>query len=235
MSNAPISSSVSPWLTRLVYPVGKYLVLPLYFGRLDVTGQEHIPSEGPVIVAPTHRARWDAVVVPFTTGKIVSGRDLHFMISANEYQGVQRWFMKRLGGFPVDPQRPSIGTLRHSVDLLCQGEMLVIFPEGDIYKERQVKSLKRGVASIALEAQSRLENREVVRILPVSIHYSDLYPSWGTNIKVDIGKPLEAVNYLNDSPKKRTQRLMNDLKSALQDVHEAKQPAEDPFCMAMTS
>ncbi len=235
MSNAPISSSISPWLTRILYPVGKRVLLPLYFGQLEVTGQENIPSEGPVVIAPTHRARWDAVVVPFTTGKIVSGRDLHFMISANEYKGVQGWFMKRLGGFPVDPQRPTIGTLRHSVDLLCQGEILVIFPEGDIYKKRQVQDLKRGVGSIALEAQSRLQNQATVKIVPVSIHYSDFYPTWGTDIKVDIGQPLEAVNYLEDSPKKRTKRLMNDLKSALQDIHDLEQTSNDPFCLAMSS
>ncbi|MEC4807210.1 MAG: lysophospholipid acyltransferase family protein [Jaaginema sp. PMC 1079.18] len=235
MSNTPISASISPWLTRIVYPLGKRVVLPLYFGNLQVTGQEHIPTEGPVIVAPTHRARWDALIVPFTTGRIVSGRDLYFMISANEYRGLQGWFMKRLGGFPVDPQRPTISTLRYSVDLLCQGQMLVIFPEGDIYKKRQVQPLKRGVGSIALEAQSRLSDREVVKVLPLSIHYSDFYPTWGTDIKVDIGKPLAAIDYMGDSPKQRTQRLMSDLQSALQDIHNVEQSTADPFCMAMSS
>lgn len=235
MSNPPISTSISPWLTSILYPLGKRVVLPLYFGNLQVTGQENIPSEGPVIIAPTHRARWDALVVPFTTGRVVSGRDLHFMISVNEYKGVQGWFMKRLGGFPVDPQRPTISSLRYSVDLLCQGEMLVIFPEGDIYKKRQVQALKRGVGSIALEAQSRLQDREVVRILPLSIHYSDFYPTWKTDIKVDIGKPLEAINYMQDSPKQRTKRLMGDLKSALQDIHDVEEATADPFCMAISS
>ena len=95
----PINSRVSSWLTRLVYPLGCYVVMPLFFGKIEVTGQENIPKTDPVIVAPTHRSRWDALIIPYAVGKLVSGRDLRFMVSANEVKGLQGWFIKRLGGF----------------------------------------------------------------------------------------------------------------------------------------
>ena len=72
-------SQVSPWLVPLVYAVGQYLVLPLYFRRVDVLGQEWLPKSGPIILAPTHRSRWDALMLPFATGIKVTGRNLRFI------------------------------------------------------------------------------------------------------------------------------------------------------------
>ena len=83
------TSRVSPWLTSLFYPLGHYIVLPLYFGKIEITGQEHLPKDGPAILAPTHRSRWDALMMPYSTGQMVTGRDLRFMVTADEVKGVQ--------------------------------------------------------------------------------------------------------------------------------------------------
>lgn len=224
-----ISSRITPWVAHLVYPLVKYLVSPAYFSRIEVTGQENIPRTGPVILAPTHRSRWDALIVPLTTGKLASGRHLHYMISANEYKGVQGWFMKHLGGFPVDPQRPGRSSLRYSIDLLCRGEMVVIFPEGDIYRERRVRPLKRGVATIALGAQSRLRGGETVKILPVSVCYSQPYPTWRCGVRVEIAQPLDVANYCGGASRKNSQQLTADLKVALEQIHEERPRSRYPL------
>lgn len=233
-SNGSISSRISPWLARILYPLGTYLILPFFFNRLEVRGQENVPSTGPVILAPTHRSRWDAVVMPFTTGKWASGRDLHYMISINEYKGIQGWFMKRLGGFPVDPQRPSIGAFRHSVNLLRDGEALVIFPEGDIFRDDKVQPIKPGVARIALDAQSHLSQEEV-KIVPISLSYSQPYPTWGCNVRVTIGEPIAVSSYNSDSMRKRAKRLSADLESALRAVHEGESIPEEQYWMPSAS
>jgi 1-acyl-sn-glycerol-3-phosphate acyltransferase len=75
-----ITSHIAPWLINIVYPLGSSLVIPFYFGKIDISGQENIPPSGAVIVAPTHRSRWDALLVPYATGRLVSGRDLYFMV-----------------------------------------------------------------------------------------------------------------------------------------------------------
>ncbi len=227
-----ISSRVSPWLSRLVYPLGSYALLPLYFGHIEVSGQEWLPRSGPTILAPTHRSRWDALIVPHAAGRLVSGRFLHFMVSANEMTGLQGWFIRRLGGFPVDPQRPGLESLRHTVDLLCQGEMLTIFPEGNIYRQPTVNPLKRGVAVAALQAQAKL-TAATVKIVPMSIHYSDPYPHWGTTVQVKIGKPLEVRPYQQGPLKKASQRLTGDLEAALKDLHEVDCLRDRPAVMSV--
>ncbi|WP_019509304.1 1-acyl-sn-glycerol-3-phosphate acyltransferase [Pleurocapsa sp. PCC 7319] len=217
-----LNSRISPWLAKILYPLGCYFVLPLFFGKIQITGQENIPLQEPVIIAPTHRSRWDAFIVPYALGRLVSGRDLRFMVSANEVKGVQGWFIRRMGGFTVNTERPQINSIRHSIKLLQQAqEMLVIFPEGGIFHDYQIHPLKRGVALIALQAETDKSERRV-KILPVGIRYSKPCPSWGTEVKVDIGTPITVAEYLSNSSRKSSQKLTIALQESLQKLYENK-------------
>ena len=57
----------------LAYPLFRYLVLPFYFSRIEISGQEHLLKEGAVILAPTHRSRWDPLLVSYGAGRLVTG------------------------------------------------------------------------------------------------------------------------------------------------------------------
>lgn len=216
--------TVSPWLSCIVYPLGCYLLLPTYFGKLDVIGRENIPRTGPVLLAPTHRSRWDALIVPYTAGRWKTGRDLRYMVSENEMRGLQGWVISRMGGFPVDPKHPGLSTIRQSIAVLSQGEMLVIFPEGDIYRQETVQPLKAGIGRIAIQAQAQRQVKESVKVVPISIHYSQLYPTWGTKVQVKVGTPLDTADYSSGQTKKSAQCLIKDLETALKDLYEKDHP-----------
>ncbi|WP_204105983.1 MULTISPECIES: lysophospholipid acyltransferase family protein [Spirulina sp. CCY15215] len=229
--NAISPSNISPWLARIAYPLGRYCLLPFYFNHIEVNGQENIPLDGPVLLAPTHRSRWDALILAYAAGRLATGRDPRFMVSSNEMnRKIQGWFIRNLGGFAVNPKHPNSASLSHSIDLLCQGEMLAIFPEGDIYHQRCVESLKRGLAAIALQAQAKLA-QETVKIVPISIHYSQLYPRWGCDVKVDIGNAIEVSRYgTGKSSKKVSQKLTADLEDALKGLHELEEIQDYVLC-----
>ena len=106
-----------------------------------------------MILAPTHRARWDSLLLPYATGRCVTGRDLRFMVTIDECQGLQGWFVRRLGGFPVNARHPAVKTLRHAVELLQDKQMLVIYPEGNIFRDGKLHPLKPGIARLALNAE----------------------------------------------------------------------------------
>jgi 1-acyl-sn-glycerol-3-phosphate acyltransferase len=214
---ASTTSRVSPWLSPLAYLLGRHCLLPLFFGRISITGQKNIPTTGPVILAPTHRARWDALLIPYAAADCVTAKDLRFMVSITECQGLQGWFVRRLGGFPVDIQHPSIRTLRHGVELLQQGKALVIFPEGGIYRDGKVQPLKPGIARLALSAESSRSGLGV-KIIPISINYSQPCPNWGTDVSIHIGSAMRVADYANGSIKQDAKRLTADLGKALQQL-----------------
>ncbi len=223
-SSKSFESSINPWLVRLVYPLGCRFVLPLFFGRITVTGRENIPTTGPVIVAPTHRSRWDALIVPKAVGRLVSGRDLRFMVTSTEMTGIQGWFIHHLGGFPIDVKRPGLSSLEHSVALLKEEEMLVIFPEGGIFRDNEVHPLKRGVARIALEVESEKPGSQI-KILPVGVRYTQPYPSWGTDVTVTIGKPIEVAKYDSKRMKSSSEKLTDDLEDILTELYQEQDPS----------
>ncbi|MEG4084261.1 lysophospholipid acyltransferase family protein [Microcoleus sp. POL10_C6] len=202
------TSRVSPWLTSLLYPLGHYVVLPFHFGKIEITGQEHLPKDGPVILAPTHRSRWDALMMPYSTGQKVTGRDLRFMVTADEVKGVQGWFIRNLGGFPVDLKHPAIGSLRYGVELLLDKEMLVIFPEGGIFQDGEVHPIKPGLARLAMQAELSKPGLGV-KIVPMSIRYRPRIPRWGCQVKIAIGSPISVADYANGGGGKKEARLLS--------------------------
>ncbi|QLE55118.1 1-acyl-sn-glycerol-3-phosphate acyltransferase [Nostoc sp. TCL26-01] len=209
------TSRVSPWLSPLVYFVGYHLLLPSFFRHIQVTGQENIPTTGPVILAPTHRARWDSFVLAYAAGRYVTGRDLKFMVTMTECQGLQGWFVRRMGGFPVDTLNPAVTALRHAVEVIQNGQMLVIYPEGNIFRDGKLHPLKPGIARLALSAESSHPGLGV-KILPISINYSQPHPHWGTDVSIQIGSAINVQDYTNGKLKQNAKRLTEDLTRTLQ-------------------
>ena len=116
-----LSSGIDPFWAPLAMCLTQDLALRLYFRERIVLGAEHLPTHGPVLLAPTHRARWDALMLPMGAGRRVTGRDCRFMVTRTEMVGPQGWFLHRLGCFAVDQGRPSLTTLRFAIDLLGAG------------------------------------------------------------------------------------------------------------------
>ncbi|MFM6182937.1 MAG: lysophospholipid acyltransferase family protein [Dolichospermum sp.] len=223
---AQSTSEVSPWLTTLAYFLGRYVVLPFFFGDITITGQENIPTDGPVIFAPSHRSRWDSLLLPYGVGRHVTGRDMRFMVTSNECQGLQGWLVLRMGGFPVNIQQPAIATLRHTVELMYRGEILVIYPEGGIYRDGQLHPLKQGIARLSLTAESNHPGLGI-KIIPIAIQYSQSYPTWGTNVNIHIGEPIQVVTYMNSTLKQEAKRLTADLAQKLKQLTHRESAVSD--------
>lgn len=184
-----LGTGISPWLAPLAMVVTQDLVLPAYFRRIVVLGREHLPASGPVLLAPTHKSRWDALLLPHAAGRRVSGRDCRFMVTRDEMRGLQGWLLQRLGCFPVNQARPSALSLRYAVDLLAAGDQLVVFPEGQIRRQplQPEQRLHQGLARLALLAAGK---GVPVPVLPVGIAYGHAWPRPFDRAAVSFGTPL---------------------------------------------
>jgi len=215
-SVTPAPSRFCHLLLAPAYPLGRFIVLPTYFGSVEVTGQEHLPQVGPVILAPTHRSRWDSLMVPYAAGHHVTGRHLRYMVSADEVAGLQGWFIRRMGGFPIDTLRPAIASLRHGVELMHQGEMLVIFPEGNIFREKhQIQPLKAGLARLAIQAEASHPHLGL-KVVPMAITYSDPLVGWRCQVKIQIAPALQVADYDLNAHKIGARQLTADLQQSME-------------------
>ncbi|MCP9849000.1 1-acyl-sn-glycerol-3-phosphate acyltransferase [Cyanobium sp. Morenito 9A2] len=197
-----LCNGVNPWLAPIAVLLAQDGPLASFFSALTVLGPEHLPHNGPVLLAPTHRARWDALLLSSFAGQRVSGRHCRFMVTLTEMQGLQGWFLTRLGCFPVDQGRPGTAPLRYAVDLLAQGQQVVMFPEGHIRRTDEPIRLHQGLARLAVLARSQGLD---VPVVPVGLGYSTSPPCWrgqgaicfGTALRVR-GEGRTAVRDLNE-------------------------------------
>ncbi len=215
IEDSAVDSRVSPWLASLAYPLNQRVFLPAMFRSIRVVGQENLPRTGPVILAPTHRSRWDALLVPAMAGHGVTGRYLRFMVTADEMTGFQGWVIRNLGGFPVDTRKPGVASLRYGIELLQAGEMVVIFPEGGNLQANRRCDLNRlhpGLARLALQA-----DRADLQVVPMAIDYGNgqQQRSRSCDVKVAIGEPLPVADYAGGNVKRNAKRLTEDLAVAM--------------------
>ena len=62
-----------------------------------------------------------------------------------------KWILTESGAIPIDRAVPSLGTIKSAVNMLRQGEVILIFPSGT--RDQNNIVFKRGAATIALHAQ----------------------------------------------------------------------------------
>ena len=199
-----LCNGISPWLSPLAMLVTQDLALKGFFRRLQVLGREHLPLSGPVLMAPTHRARWDALMLPYAAGRRVSGRDCRFMVTLDEMKGVQGWFLHRLGCFPVNQLKPQTASLRYAVDLLEAGQQLVVFPEGRIMRERGPIRLMQGLSRLALLASAHGLS---VPVLPIGIAYGRAIPRFGDRAALAFGPPLRVQGHGREAARHFSEQL----------------------------
>ena len=208
-----LGNGVSPWLAPLAMAITQDLALPAFFSAIKVVGREHLPSSGPMLLAPTHRARWDALLVPLAAGRRVTGRDCHYMVTLDEMVGVQGWFLHRLGCFPVNQDHPGTASLRLALDLLGRGEHVVVFPEGRIQRRDGPITLQQGLARLAQMARTQGLD---VPVVPIGIAYAKEIPQAGQQAAVWVGAPLRAEGQGRQGGRDFTAALAQAMRSAEQ-------------------
>ena len=163
------------------------IALNYFFQKKIVIGQENLPLKGSVVLAPTHRSRWDALMLTMAAGRRITNRDCRYMVTRSEMRGLQGWFLNRLGCFPIDQRRPSLATLRFAVDLLLSRQQLVVFPEGKINRFGEPVKLKKGLIRLAQLASNKGID---ITIVPVGLAYSEVIPKFCGSASICFSKPI---------------------------------------------
>ena len=89
------------------------IILRFFFNKKKIIKNKFsIPKNASIILAPTHRSRWDGLVLTMAMGRRVTKKDCRFMVTKSEMKGIQGWFLKRLGCFSINQLSPSLSTLR---------------------------------------------------------------------------------------------------------------------------
>jgi glycerol-3-phosphate dehydrogenase (NAD(P)+) len=133
----------------LVYWLIRALFQPFFhiYFRLSRIGREHIPAEGPVIIASNHRSFLDPFVIA-----TMARRPMYYVAKKELFaHRLQAWFLNSLGAFPVDRGAADRDMLETARAILSRGDIVLIFPEGTRTRPGSLGQPKRGVGRLALE------------------------------------------------------------------------------------
>ncbi len=196
------------------------IVLPLFFSKKKIINNySSIPLNSSIILAPTHRSRWDGLVLTMAMGRRVTNKDCRFMVTKSEMRGIQGFFLKRLGCFSINQLSPSLSALRYAINLIVKGEQLVVFPEGKINKYGKKLVLKEGLYRLARLATQKTDS---ISIIPIGIAYSKVSPKFRSEFCLSFGKPISINDCLNFNIKEFNQflneRIIKEEKIALKNV-----------------
>lgn len=137
----------------------------LAYGGAEVTGLEHVPRQGPLIVAPTHRSYLDPVILGAFLPRVLYCMGKQELFEHKLLRPIVTFF----GTFPVNREAARGSTFRTALRLLRMGGTVMIFPEGGIV-EGMGEELKGGVGSLAAMSAAP--------VLPVYLAGANTLFSW---------------------------------------------------------
>jgi putative phosphoserine phosphatase/1-acylglycerol-3-phosphate O-acyltransferase len=118
---------------RLIMPFARPEMFA--YARFDIEGLEHIPDDGPAIIAGNHRSYFDPLAVGYALAR--KGRPARFLGKKEVFDApVVGDLAKALGGIRVERGTGSDEPLDAASRALRAGEMVAIMPQGTIPRGR---------------------------------------------------------------------------------------------------
>lgn len=183
--------------------------------RTTVEGEDLVPADGPVIIAPIHRSFIDFFVV-----SEVTRRKLHYMAKDTLWKRPRFGrFLLSIGAFPVHREAADREALRRAQNVLEAGEVLILFPEGARRTGEVVGELHEGAAFLAA--------RTGATIVPVGIGGTLSVMPKGTRyprpskVHLIVGEPLAPPvrSAAGRVPRSQVHQLTEDLRASIQDLY----------------
>jgi 1-acyl-sn-glycerol-3-phosphate acyltransferase len=129
-----------------MYSLLRQLVKALVFLVIDVkvAGRENVPRKGSVLVVSNHLSVSDPILIG-----VYLGRKPHFMAKEELFKNKPVTFLLRfLGAFPVYRGASSRDALRQAIQVLKDGKVLGMFPEGKRSVQNELQPALLGSAVI---------------------------------------------------------------------------------------
>lgn len=174
-----------------------------------VTGAEHLPHSGPVILAANHNSFADEFFIP-----IAARRQVFYFAKAEYFTAAglrgkaMAAFFRGMGQVPVErgDMRSAAAVIDVGVEVLGEGKALGIFPEGTRSPDGKLYKFRTGVARLAL--------RTGAPVVPVGlVGTRDIQPPdskrWHRRpVEVHLGAPLQ-FGHLADQ--ERSSRVLREV------------------------
>lgn len=186
--------------------------------RARIIGRERIPREGGAILAPNHIATMDSIVLPAMVSRVVT-----FPVKAEIFKSkslggrIVAWFLTLIKMVPMERGggRASASSLQAIADVLEDGNLVAIYPEGTRSPDGRLYKGHTGIARMGLMND--------VPIIPIGIVGSQTVKGlfgipWVRRPIVIIGEPLHFPEYIGSRDIKIHRFVTDEIMAAVQQL-----------------
>ncbi|MBX3179518.1 MAG: MFS transporter [Candidatus Hydrogenedentes bacterium] len=177
LMNAAIALYIYLLIPEFLYRLLCYLLANVSY-RLRIEGEDHIPDTGPVLLASNH--------VTFVDWLLIAGacrRPARFVMHHSFLKlPVARWLFKGARVIPIASGKEAPAVLKQSfetiAEALANGEVVCIFPEGQITRDGKFNEFRAGI--------ERIVARNPAPVVPIAL--SGL---WGSYFSRERGRAMK--------------------------------------------
>jgi 1-acyl-sn-glycerol-3-phosphate acyltransferase len=118
-----------------------------WWGRLEVVGEQLLPTTGPTLLLVNHDSAWDPLVVGVS---VVRRRQLLALAKSSLWRvRAVGWVLDRMGQIPIERGRGDAEAMSAAIERLAAGACIGVFPEGTVSRGRPLRALS-GAGRLAL-------------------------------------------------------------------------------------
>ncbi|MGH3446501.1 MAG: lysophospholipid acyltransferase family protein [Nocardioidaceae bacterium] len=144
MTDLPDVSGLAPVPERWIWAARLFVNTMLRRFDNHVTGAEHLPRHGPVVLASNHMGYLDGPLLV-----AVSPRPVHALVKETMFDGRLGWWLSKCGQIRVDRYHTDPFAVKQCLRLLGDGGVVAIYPEGSRGRG-DVSTSKGGAAYLSL-------------------------------------------------------------------------------------
>lgn len=189
---------------RIVRPIVRFLFLSLF--RPRIKGIENIPKNENYILAGNHTKWLDPVMLV-----AIVKDEIHFLAKDSLFKGITKPIVKGMGAISVNRKIHDHQALENAIDALRKGDVIGIFPEGTINREKKEPTLPFKIGAV------KMANTTNTKIIPFVI--TGKYKVFSSTITIEFLKPRTISNNLD----LENEKLRDEINKKLEEKYECSQ------------
>lgn len=117
-----------------------------WWGRMEVSGVEHIPESGPLLIVANHDSYWDPIAIGIAAK---SRRQIHALAKSSLWKTKPVGaVLDGMGQIPIDRGNGDVAAMNTAVERLRSGVCIGVFPEGTRSLGRELRA-RSGIGRLA--------------------------------------------------------------------------------------
>ncbi len=200
-----------------------WVMLRLFFRRIEVDGLSHVPAQGPLLFAPNHtNSLVDPLVMVITlrrrltlTAKNVLGKN-RLLGAAMARLGVITFHRREDVGKGAD-RKQNVHSLESCRQVLRQGGAICLFPEGVSHSDPHLRTFRTGIGRLALDYVRDDGNNGTLRVVPTGLIYTDK-DKFRSGVLLSYGEALDVGCWLAEHPDADARALTEEIRRLVEDL-----------------